>query len=61
LRANSSSPILAPFQGAGFFPSFPGVSLLIRTRPLFPYPQIATYKGSGSTDEEKNFRSKDGN
>ena len=30
-----------------------------RTRPLFPYPQFAKYKGSGSTDEEKNFRSKD--
>ena len=32
-----------------------------RTRPLFPYPQVAKYKGSGSTDEEKNFRSKEGN
>jgi len=32
---------------------------VIRTRPLFPYPQVAKYKGSGSTDEEKNFRSKD--
>ena len=29
-----------------------------RTRPLFPYPQTAKYKGSGSTDEEKNFVSK---
>src|SRR5690349_12128830 len=28
-----------------------------RTRPLFPYPQTAKYKGSGSTDEEANFRS----
>jgi pimeloyl-ACP methyl ester carboxylesterase len=32
---------------------------VIRTRPLFPYPQAAKYKGSGSTDEEKNFRSKE--
>ena len=32
---------------------------VIRTRPLFPYPQIAKYKGTGSTDEEKNFRSKE--
>ena len=32
-----------------------------RTRPLFPYPQTAKYKGSGSTDEEKNFRSNDRN
>jgi feruloyl esterase len=34
---------------------------VIRTRPLFPYPQAAKYKGSGSTAEEKNFRSKDRN
>jgi len=34
---------------------------VIRTRPLFPYPQAAQYKGSGSTDEEKHFRSGDGN
>jgi feruloyl esterase len=26
-----------------------------RTRPLCPYPQIAVYKGSGSTDDERNF------
>jgi feruloyl esterase len=26
-----------------------------RTRPLCPYPQAATYKGSGSTDEAVNF------
>jgi len=31
---------------------------VVRTRPLFPYPEIAKYKGSGSTDEEKNFGSK---
>jgi len=31
---------------------------VIRTRPLFPYPLTAKYKGNGSTDEEKNFRSK---
>jgi len=29
-----------------------------RTRPLCPYPQIATYKGSGSTDEAANFACK---
>ena len=28
---------------------------VVRTRPLCPYPQTATYKGSGSTDEAKNF------
>ena len=26
-----------------------------RTRPLCPYPQVAMYKGSGSTDEASNF------
>jgi feruloyl esterase len=26
-----------------------------RTRPLCPYPQVAKYKGSGSTDEASNF------
>jgi feruloyl esterase len=26
-----------------------------RTRPLCPWPQIATYTGTGSTDDEKNF------
>jgi feruloyl esterase len=30
---------------------------VIRTRPLFPYPQIAKYKGSGSTDDAENFAS----
>jgi feruloyl esterase len=26
-----------------------------RARPLCPYPQVAVYKGSGSTDEAANF------
>ena len=26
-----------------------------RTRPLCPYPEVARYTGSGSTDEAKNF------
>jgi feruloyl esterase len=29
---------------------------MARTRPLCPYPQQAVYTGSGSTDEEKNFK-----
>ena len=33
-------------------------SKVVRTRPLFPYPQVAKYKGSGSTDEAGNFVSK---
>jgi feruloyl esterase len=28
---------------------------VVRTRPLCPYPQVATYRGSGSTDEARNF------
>jgi feruloyl esterase len=28
---------------------------VIGTRPLFPYPQVARYKGTGSTDEAENF------
>ncbi len=28
---------------------------VVRTRPLCPYPQVATYKGKGSTDEAGNF------
>jgi feruloyl esterase len=30
-------------------------SNVIRTRPLCPYPQVAAYKGSGSTDDAANF------
>jgi feruloyl esterase len=26
-----------------------------RTRPLCPYPQVAAYRGSGSTDEAASF------
>jgi hypothetical protein len=29
----------------------------LRTRPLFPYPQVAKYRGSGSTDVAANFDS----
>ena len=28
---------------------------VVRTRPLCPYPQVAAYKGSGSTDEAASF------
>jgi feruloyl esterase len=27
-----------------------------RTRPLCPYPQVAVWNGSGSTDDAANFR-----
>jgi feruloyl esterase len=26
-----------------------------RTRPLCPYPEVAKYKGTGSTDDATNF------
>jgi feruloyl esterase len=29
-----------------------------RTRPLCPYPQVASYKGSGSIDDAANFSCK---
>jgi len=29
-----------------------------RTRPLCPYPQVATYNGTGSIDEAANFSCK---
>ena len=28
---------------------------VLRTRPLCPYPQVAKYKGTGSTDDAANF------
>jgi feruloyl esterase len=28
---------------------------VMRTRPLCPYPQVATYQGKGSTDDAANF------
>lgn len=31
---------------------------VVRTRPLCPYPQVASYRGSGSTDEAANFECK---
>jgi hypothetical protein len=31
---------------------------VVRTRPLCPYPQVARYKGAGSTDEAANFTCK---
>jgi Tannase and feruloyl esterase len=28
---------------------------VVRTRPLCPYPQVATYRGTGNTDDARNF------
>ena len=28
---------------------------VVRTRPLCPYPQVSTYRGTGSTDDARNF------
>jgi len=33
----------------------PPQATVLRTRPLCPYPKVARYKGSGSTDEAANF------
>ena len=41
--------IAAKFKGAG------PASGVVRTRPLCPYPQVAQWKGSGSTDDAANF------
>ena len=35
--------------------SRPQSGKVVRTRPLCAYPQVATYKGSGSTDDAANF------
>jgi feruloyl esterase len=43
---SAPNQILASHQTAG---------RVDRTRPLCPYPQVATYKGAGSTDEAANF------
>jgi feruloyl esterase len=40
---------------AAHFPPDTGSAKPDRTRPLCPYPQIAKYKGSGSTDDASNF------
>jgi feruloyl esterase len=29
---------------------------ILRTRPLCPYPQVAVYKGKGSTNDAANFK-----
>jgi feruloyl esterase len=36
--------------------AYTSVSTRNRTRPLCPYPHVATYTGSGSADEAENFR-----
>ncbi|MBO0720947.1 MAG: tannase/feruloyl esterase family alpha/beta hydrolase [Blastocatellia bacterium] len=42
--------IATKLQGAG------ATTAVSRTRPLCPYPQVARYKGSGSTDDAENFK-----
>jgi feruloyl esterase len=43
--------IIAARYKAGSNPA----SGVVRTRPLCPYPKVARYKGTGSTDEAANF------
>ena len=45
-RGNAPAQIVASRQSNG---------TTTRTRPLCPYPQVAEYKGSGSTDDAANF------
>jgi len=33
----------------------PDTNRAIRTRPVFPYPQVATYRGEGNPDDPENF------
>ena len=35
-----------------------GTGDAVRTRPLCPYPQVAVYRGAGSTDDARNFSCK---
>lgn len=37
----------------------PSLDVVDRLRPLCPYPQIATYKGQGDTNDEVNFVCRD--
>lgn len=47
-----------PNQAAGPPPGMepPGNATADRTRPVYPYPSTASYTGSGSIDEAKNFK-----
>ncbi len=40
---------------ASQFPAHQESGPSLRRRPLCPYPQIAQYSGTGSTDDETNF------
>jgi hypothetical protein len=44
-------PIVATLYKTGTNPA----SGIVRTRPLCPYPQVAQWTGTGSTDEAANF------
>lgn len=37
------------------FPPPPPMGAITESRPLCPYPLVAKYKGSGSTDDAANF------
>jgi feruloyl esterase len=39
----------------GVAPDYIIASGVVRTRPLCPYPEVAQWKGSGSTDDAANF------
>ena len=41
-------------------PDAPGNGLVDRTRPVYPYPQVAVYVGHGSIDDAANFKAGEG-
>lgn len=50
-EGTAPGPIVAAKYNSGMNAS----SGVVRTRPLCPYPEVAQWKGSGSTDEAANF------
>ena len=48
-NAPAKEIVAAKFQGEG------KAATVKMTRPLCPYPQVAAYKGAGSTDDAANF------
>lgn len=51
-RVAGVSVVLAPAQ---IVASHATGGTIDRTRPLCPFPQVAVYKGAGSTDEASSF------
>jgi feruloyl esterase len=50
---NSNAP--AEIIAKKYIPAGREEDAVVRTRPICPYPSIARYKGSGSTDQAANY------